>query len=152
MSVAKKLMDTLKKDISTPHSKISDSYMHLVRLFPLQLITTKAQHVAALNVVEKLISFINAGNINDEGIKVYLKTLSELVGDYEKMNFDTATTSGKDMLAYLMELQGLNQKDLARELGGQPIVSKILKGERELNLRQIRALSKRFKVSPEVFI
>lgn len=60
--------------------------------------------------------------------------------------------SGSDMLAYLMELQGLTQIDLAKELGGQPIVSKILKGERELNIRQIKALSKRFKVVPEIFI
>jgi len=56
------------------------------------------------------------------------------------------------MLAYLMDLQGLSQKDLAKELGGQPIVSKILNGERELNLRQIKALCKRFNLSPEVFI
>ena len=51
-----------------------------------------------------------------------------------------------------MELKGLTQSNLARELGGRPIVSKILKGERELNLRQIKALSKRFKVSPEILI
>ncbi len=56
------------------------------------------------------------------------------------------------MLAYLMDIQGLKQTDLTKELGGQPIVSKILKGERELNLRQIKALAKRFKVSPELFI
>lgn len=56
------------------------------------------------------------------------------------------------MLAYLMNLQGLTQKDLAKEVGGQPIVSKILKGERDLNIRQVKALAKRFKVSPEVFI
>jgi HTH-type transcriptional regulator/antitoxin HigA len=42
--------------------------------------------------------------------------------------------------------------NISRELGGQPVVSKILKGERELNLRQIKALAKRFNVSPEVFI
>lgn len=56
------------------------------------------------------------------------------------------------MLAYMMALQGLKQTDLSKELGGQPVVSKILKGERELNLRQVKALAKRFKVSPEIFI
>ena len=88
----------------------------------------------------------------DEGIKIYLKTLSDLISDYEGSKFKTGAVSGKEMLAYLMELQSLTQTDLAKELGGQPIVSKILKGERELNLRQIKALAKRFKVSPEVFI
>ena len=66
--------------------------------------------------------------------------------------FKTSTTSGKEMLAYLMELKGLTQKDLAKEVGGQPVVSKILNGDRELNLRQIRALAARFNVSPKVFI
>ena len=56
------------------------------------------------------------------------------------------------MLAYLMDLQGLKQADLATELGGQPIVSSILNGTRDLNLRQIKALAKRFKVSADVFI
>ena len=47
---------------------------------------------------------------------------------------------------------GLTQTDLAKELGGQPNVSKVLKGERELNLRQIRALAEKFKVEPNLFI
>jgi antitoxin component HigA of HigAB toxin-antitoxin module len=34
----------------------------------------------------------------------------------------------------------------------ESVVSLILRGERELNVRQIRALAKRFKVSPQVFL
>ena len=88
----------------------------------------------------------------DEGIEIYLKTLSDLASDFERNQYKSTHVSGTDMLAYLMDLQGLNQSDLAKELGGQPIVSKILKGERELNIRQIKALAKRFKVAAEVFI
>lgn len=106
----------------------------------------------ALKVLEKLISYINEQKTSDEGTEIYLKTLSELVGDYEKNQFKIPSVSGAEMLAYLMKLQGLNQTDLSKELGGQPVVSKILKGERELNLRQVKALAKRFKVSPEVFL
>ncbi len=80
----------------------------------------------------------------DEGIRIYLKTLSDLISDYEDLKFKSGSVSVKDMLTYLMDLQGLTQSDLAKEIGGQPIVSKILKGERELNLRQIKALAKRF--------
>ncbi|MBF0300663.1 MAG: helix-turn-helix domain-containing protein [Oligoflexia bacterium] len=153
MSIAKKMMDTLKKDIRPYRTNVANSsYMHLIGLFPLQIVTTKEQHVAALKVIEKLITFINEGNIRDEGIKIYLMTLSELVADYERKNYSTPSVSETDMLAYLMELHGLNQKDLAAEIGGQSIVSKILNGERKLNLRQIKALSDRFKISPEVFI
>ena len=152
MSTAKKLIDTLKADVKGSHQKVNPTYMKLVEVFPLQPIDTKSQHEVALRVLEKLITYINEEKPDDEGVEVYLKTLTELVGDYERGQFKTGAISGAEMLAYLMELQGLNQTDLSNELGGQPVVSKILKGERELNLRQVKALAKRFKVSPEVFI
>jgi len=152
MTTAKKLIDTLKEDVKGSYQKVNPTYLKLVELFPLQPITSKNQHAVALRVLEKLISYINGEKLSDVGAEVYLKMLSDLVGDYERNHFKTAAVSGTEMLAYLMELQGLNQSDLAKELGGQPIVSKILKGERELNLRQVKALAKRFKVSPGVFI
>ncbi len=123
-----------------------------MELFPLGTIESVKDHKIALSVVEKIMNFLVSEKNPDEGIRIYLKTLSDLISDYEESKFKSGSVSGKDMLAYLMNLQGLNQSDLAKEVGGQPIVSKILKGERELNLRQIKALAKRFKVSPEVFI
>jgi HTH-type transcriptional regulator/antitoxin HigA len=123
-----------------------------VELFPLRTIESEKDHKIALSVVEKIMNFLVSEKNPDEGIRIYLKTLSDLISDYEDSKFKSGSVSGKDMLVYLMDLQGLNQSDLAKEVGGQPIVSKILKGERELNLRQIKALAKRFKVSPEVFI
>lgn len=152
MSTAKKLIDTLKEDVKGSHQKVDPTYMKLIEVFPLQTITSKSQHEVALKVVEKLVTFINDEQPDDKGVEVYLKTLTELVGDYEHTHFKTGTVTGAEMLAYIMDLQGLNQNDLSKELGGQPVVSKILKGERELNLRQVKALAKRFKVSPEVFI
>ncbi|MCE7920859.1 MAG: hypothetical protein DCC59_16705 [Chloroflexi bacterium] len=41
--------------------------------------------------------------------------------------------------------------DLA-EIGSQGVVSEILNGKRELNVRQIRALAERFNVSAAVFV
>ena len=152
MSTAKKLIDTLREDVKGSQNKVDPTYLKLIEVFPLQTITSKSQHEMALKIVEKLITFINDEQPNDKGVEVYLKTLTELVGEYERAQYKTGTVSGAEMLDYLMELQGLNQTDLSKELGGQSVVSKILKGERELNLRQVRALAKRFKVSPEVFI
>jgi HTH-type transcriptional regulator/antitoxin HigA len=59
--------------------------------------------------------------------------------------------TGLDMLRFLMEQHGLRQQDLS-ELGSQGVVSEILSGKRELNLRHIGALARRFKVPPEVFL
>jgi HTH-type transcriptional regulator/antitoxin HigA len=152
MSTAKKLIETLREDVKGTKQKVSPTYMKLVEVYPLQPITSKKQHETALKVLEKLITYANEEGSGDKGVEVYLKTLSELVGDYEDNQYQSAGVSGSEMLAYIMDLQGLNQSDLSKELGGQPVVSKILKGERELNLRQVKSLAERFKVSPEVFI
>ena len=55
------------------------------------------------------------------------------------------------MLKFFMEQHDLTPSDLP-ELGTQRVVSEMLRGKRELNTRQMKALSKRFHVSPAVFI
>ena len=50
-----------------------------------------------------------------------------------------------------MEEHGIKQSDLT-EIGSQGVVSEILSGRRQLNVRQIKLLSERFKVSPAVFV
>ena len=45
----------------------------------------------------------------------------------------------------------LKQGDL-KEIGSQGVVSEILTGKRELNVRQVRALSERFGVSTATFL
>ena len=49
-----------------------------------------------------------------------------------------------------MDEHHLKQADLP-EIGSQGVVSEILNGKRELNVRQIQALADRFHVSPAVF-
>ena len=51
-------------------------------------------------------------------------------------------------LAFLMEQHGLRQSDLP-EVGAQSVVSAVLSGKRELNLRQTQALARRFGVQME---
>jgi len=60
-------------------------------------------------------------------------------------------TTGIEALKFLMEQHGLKQGDL-EEIGSQGVVSEILTVKRELNVRQVRALSKRFGVSTATFL
>jgi HTH-type transcriptional regulator/antitoxin HigA len=55
------------------------------------------------------------------------------------------------MLRFLMNQHGLNQSDVP-EVGTQGVVSEVLSGKRELNLRQMRALAARFSVPVSVFV
>ena len=70
---------------------------------------------------------------------------------YEEQHHPIPECSGVEVLRFLMEEHALTQSDLP-EVGSQGVVSDILRGKRDLNLRQIRALAKRFHVSPAVFI
>jgi HTH-type transcriptional regulator/antitoxin HigA len=74
-----------------------------------------------------------------------------LIETYENEHVPEPTSDPVSVLKYLMEEYNLKQKDLG-ELGSQGVVSEILSGKRELNVRQIKALSERFKVPVSVFV
>lgn len=80
-----------------------------------------------------------------------METLGSLVEVYESENVPEMGSDAAETLKYLMDEHGLKQSDLA-ELGSQGVVSEILTGKRALNIRQVKALSKYFNVSPAVFI
>src|SRR5215475_359315 len=79
------------------------------------------------------------------------KLLVVLIADYEAKHVFIEQASGVEVLKDLMESNGLRQKDLADDLGGESIVSLILQGKRQLNRQQMERLSQRFHVSPAVF-
>ena len=79
------------------------------------------------------------------------KLLVVVIADYEAKHFVIEKASGVEVLRELMAANGLRQKDLADELGGESIVSLILQEKRQLNRQQMEKLSYRFHVSPAVF-
>jgi antitoxin component HigA of HigAB toxin-antitoxin module len=79
------------------------------------------------------------------------KLLVVLIADYELKHFVVEKASGVEVLRELMAANGLRQKDLANDLGGESIVSLILQEKRQLNRQQMEKLGRRFRVSPAVF-
>jgi HTH-type transcriptional regulator/antitoxin HigA len=57
----------------------------------------------------------------------------------------------RQTLRFLMEQHALKQKDMLDIFGTRSIVSEVISGKRELTKEQIRRLSQRFHVSPELF-
>ena len=80
----------------------------------------------------------------------FLEVLGTLVESYESDHVELKGATGKEVLRFLIGEHGLTQSDLP-EIGSQGVVSEILHGRRELNTRQIKALSKRFRISPAAF-
>lgn len=80
-----------------------------------------------------------------------METLGSLVTTYESNHLPDLGGSPLEVLTTLMGEHGLKQSEL-QEIGSQGVVSEILSGRRSLNIRQIKKLSKKFHVSPAVFL
>ena len=77
--------------------------------------------------------------------------LTLLVEDFEEKHYQLKAASPRDILKELMLANGLKQKDLLGVFGTPSIISEVLRGKRRLTTEHIRRLSRRFRVSPEVF-
>lgn len=80
-----------------------------------------------------------------------LTYLSPMIEDYEERRYPMPSIGPIDYIKRLMAENGLTQSDLP-EIGNQSVVSQTLSGKRDLNVRQIRALSERFGVPTSAFI
>lgn len=84
-----------------------------------------------------------------------LMSLVDIIGDwveaYDLEHRPMPKVSGVDVLRSVMQEHGLNQSDLPG-VGTQSVVSEILSGKRQFNVRQIRWLADHFKVPVEMFI
>ncbi len=112
-------------------------------------IHTERQYNRAVKMLDYLIDEVNEKS--DPVKESLIDTLGTLIKDYEDRNIKEPKGDPIGVLKYLLEEHGLTQNDL-KEIGSQGVVSEILNGKRQLNLRQVAALSKRFSVSPSVFI
>ena len=112
-------------------------------------IHTEKQYNRAIKMLDELIDEVSEKR--DPVKESLIDTLGTLIKDYEDRNIKEPMGDPIGTLKYLLEEHGLNQSDL-QEIGSQGVVSEILNGKRKLNLRQVTALSKKFSVSPSVFI
>jgi len=78
--------------------------------------------------------------------------LTLLIENFEEKQYALQASSPVDVLNELMGANDLKQKDLLDVFGTPSIISEVLHGKRQLTTEHIRRLSRRFHVSPEVFI
>lgn len=128
---------------------ISQAQLHWQEIAPFSTINSDREYSQAVDRLNILIDEIGT----DEAHPLYslLDTLGILIEAYEEEHYSIPDCNGVDILIYLMEEHSLSQSDLP-EIGSQGVVSEILNNKRELNIRQIRALAKKFNISPAVFL
>ncbi len=116
---------------------------------PLLTIRNERQYDAAIKRLNDLLDQV--GTEERHPLYGLLDTLGTVIHAYEQLHHPLPKASGADVLRFLMEQHELTQAEVP-EIGSQGIVSEILGGKRELNVRQIRALASRFHVSPAAFL
>ena len=146
---------TLEKKLKQYENPIEDSFAKwLYTHLPPCPITSKKlheQYQAAIQVLMHEISKEGASERISGIIREYLNSILPFVEDYERKEFPMKTVTPEEILKFLMEQNDLSQYDIASDVGGQPVVSDILRGKRKLSREHIERLSKRFNIRPATF-
>ena len=120
-----------------------------IAIAPYLTITSDLEYERAVERLNVLIDEI--GTNEEHPLYSLLDTLGIIIEAYEQEHYEIPDCSGVEILLYFMGKHSLTQSDLP-EIGSQGVVSEIINGKRELNIRQIKALAERFKVSSSVFL
>jgi HTH-type transcriptional regulator / antitoxin HigA len=122
---------------------------HWANIAPLLTLRNEREYNAAVKRLNELLDEI--GDNEKHPLYSLLDTLGTLIHAYEEEHYPIPGVTGAEVLRFLIDEHGLTQSDLP-EVGSQGVVSEILSGKRELNVRQIRSLAHKFGVSSAVFV
>jgi HTH-type transcriptional regulator / antitoxin HigA len=125
------------------------AYRRLRRLVPLGIFRSEKDYRKAVAILDEILDEI--GEDEEHPLADLAEALALFIHSYEEAHAKIPEAAAPELLKSLMKEHGLTQSDLP-EIGSQGVVSEILSGARELNVRQIRRLAERFGVSPAVFV
>ena len=129
--------------------EVNADYRRIRQRFPLGVLHTKAEYDRAVAVLDDILDEI--GQQETLPLADLAETLALSIEAYEDTHIAMPNASGPEILRSLMEDHKLAQSDMP-EIGSQGVVSEILSGKRDLNVRQIAQLAARFCVSPALFM
>jgi HTH-type transcriptional regulator / antitoxin HigA len=121
--------------------------VHMIRQGAPRLIHSDEELAEYTAALYELTAKANPTQEEEEAIEL----LTLLVDHYESQRYPLPDVGPAEMLRFLLDQNGLSQRDVAAELGSESTVSLVLSGKRPLNRDHIARLSERFHVSPAVF-
>jgi HTH-type transcriptional regulator/antitoxin HigA len=127
---------------------VSPEYSALLKKFPPKVIRTEEENETYSEILYQL---DQRSKSLTRAEKELAELLTLLIEDFEEKHYKLPRAKPVEVLHFLMDQHGLRQKDLVGVFGTPSIVSEVLGGKRDLNKDQIKRLSERFHVSPEVF-
>ena len=103
-----------------------------------------------LKILDEL---LNMDLPDEHSISSFIDLLGDVIDGYERLHFkevqnlEKTSVSPIGKIKHLMSEYGIKQKDLFDVFGSQGYVSDILNGKRELSLKHINLLAKKFNIS-----
>jgi len=143
------ISDSAAKGRPARQPGLLNKWLDTVKIVAVDRIRSDADYDRVTAFMEEVMAEI--GHKKKHPLCGLMDILDTRLREYDDARQPMDDVTGLDMLRFLMDQHGLRQQDLS-ELGSQGVVSELLAGKRELNLRQIGALARRFKVPPEVFL
>ena len=115
------------------------------------VIETDEEHERVLSIINGLMSKDdNALSPEEERL---LNLLADIVEQYERRIYPPLEPSPPhEILNFLIQENGLRQKDLLDVFGSGGIASEVINGKRAISKPQTKKLAERFSVSVELFI
>lgn len=129
---------------------VDKAYYRLIERMPLVYIDDD-EHLAEAAKLANELAYKKALKQIEPAEAEYLNVLSDLIIKYESQRFPRSKATPVELVAALIEVNGLSQGHLAPIFGGQSRVSDFLSGKRQLSKSQIAKLAKQFSVSPAAF-
>ena len=116
-------------------------------------ICNEQDYESALELMDELIEDYDEQKPLIEILSISIEKWEEESAEFSEFNAQIESLDcGLSVLRVLMDQHKLNTTDFQNEIGGNSMVSMILNSKRNLSLDHIKALSKRFGVSPQLFI
>jgi len=132
------------------YADIPKTYRELCQIYLPRPIHDDAEDAEATYIMNALAVF---PRLNAEQ-RDYFDVLTEFVDEFDKSKvIEWPKISGLDVLKHLLEENGMSAADLSRILKtSRNLGAMILRGERKLTLDHVRILSRRFRVSADLFL
>jgi HTH-type transcriptional regulator/antitoxin HigA len=134
--------------LATLYGERQDTYLALIRTFPLRPLRSEADLDEAMALIDALAVTDVLSNAEAD----YLAVLSDLVEQYESETHPIPPASDAALLQHLLEAQAVTPGEVAQatDLAATTLAA-VLAGQHQLTREQIGRLARYFHVSPSVF-
>ena len=134
--------------LATLYGETQDTYLALIRTFPLRPLRSEADLDEAIAIIDALA----VKDVLSDAEADYLAVLSDLVEQYEAEAHPMPPTSDAALLQHLLEAQVVTPVEVAQATGlATATLAAVLAGTHQLTREQIGTLARYFQVSPSVF-